>query len=196
MLVGSHNSFSYLPPKQWYLRPFAWIARCQNLNIQEQWNQGVRYFDIRIRFKVDKVISGHGLIDYDVNVLDWLEYLNKRAESENQECVVRLMLETKGEAYDNRFKRYVRGLKSFYPNLIFVGGLRKEPFEVIAEVDSVPEEHCYQLFQDYGAKTWWQKLKGIKFPYPRYWAKRKNNEYRQKSKDGVYTILDFVQWQY
>lgn len=193
MWLGSHNSLSYLKPRQWWLRPFAWVGRCQSLTIPEQWNHGVRYFDIRIRFKVDKVISGHGLIDYDVNMWDWLEYLNKRAESEKVKCVVRLMLETKGRNDDARFKCYVKVWKSFYPNLIFVGGLRKEPFEVIAEVDSVPEKHCYQLFQDYSAKTLWQKLKGIKFPYPRYWAKRKNNEYRQNAKDGVYTILDFVE---
>lgn len=193
MLIGSHNSLSYNRPRQWWLHPFAWVGRCQSLTIPEQWNLGVRYFDIRVRFKGIKIISGHGLIDYDVNVIEWLGYLNRRANSEKEKCVVRIMLETKGKKDDARFKCYVKVWKVFYSNLIFVGGLRKEPFEVIAGVDSVQEEHCYQLFQDYSAKTWWQKLKGLKFPYPRYWAKRKKNEYRQSAKDGVYTILDFVE---
>ncbi len=193
MLLGSHNSLSYMKPRQWWLRPFAWVGKCQGLTIPEQWNQGVRYFDIRIRFKGEQIISGHGLIDYNVNVIEWLGYLNRRAEMENQQCVVRLMLETKGTKDDVRFKNYLKFWKVLYPNICFVGGLRKDPFEAIAEVDSVPEKHAYKLFQDYGAKTWWEKLKGLKFPCPRYWAKRDNAGYRGAASENEYTILDFVE---
>lgn len=47
-MLGSHNSVSYLPIKGWkkFFKP--WI-KCQSLTLQEQWNKGVRYFDLRIR---------------------------------------------------------------------------------------------------------------------------------------------------
>ncbi len=47
-MLGSHNSMTYLPLTGWsrILRP--WV-RCQSLTLMEQYNAGVRYFDIRIR---------------------------------------------------------------------------------------------------------------------------------------------------
>lgn len=47
-MIGSHNSFSFLPIKGWkkILRP--WI-RCQEYNIQGQIEYNVKYFDIRVR---------------------------------------------------------------------------------------------------------------------------------------------------
>jgi hypothetical protein len=29
MKIASHNSFTYLRPRRWYMRPFAFMARCQ-----------------------------------------------------------------------------------------------------------------------------------------------------------------------
>lgn len=47
-MLGSHNSMTYLPLMGWgrVLRP--WV-RCQSLTLTEQYERGVRYFDIRIR---------------------------------------------------------------------------------------------------------------------------------------------------
>ena len=61
MILASHNSLTYYKP-QWYLRPLAWIGRCQSKTIQEQYELGVRYFDIRIKYDDYTAISGHFLI--------------------------------------------------------------------------------------------------------------------------------------
>ena len=47
-MLGSHNSMTYLPITGWgrVLRP--WV-RCQSLTLMEQYECGVRNFDIRIR---------------------------------------------------------------------------------------------------------------------------------------------------
>ena len=51
MILGSHNSWSYLPVKQWYFTPFAFTARCQSIDIRTQYEKyGVRCFDLRVRF--------------------------------------------------------------------------------------------------------------------------------------------------
>lgn len=49
-MLGSHNSLSYLPIKGWrkILKP--WV-KCQSKTIEEQYNSGVRYFDLRVRKK-------------------------------------------------------------------------------------------------------------------------------------------------
>lgn len=50
MKLASHNSMTYLPIKKWWLKPFRFIAQCQNKTIEEQYQAGVRMFDIRIAF--------------------------------------------------------------------------------------------------------------------------------------------------
>ena len=47
-MLGSHNSLSYLPIQGWrkVLKP--WV-KCQSLTLKEQYEKGVRYFDLRVR---------------------------------------------------------------------------------------------------------------------------------------------------
>ncbi len=63
-MIGSHNTMSYLKPTKWWMRLFNKWAKCQELTFEEQFNYGVRYFDIRL-----KLVDGcwhfcHNLIDY------------------------------------------------------------------------------------------------------------------------------------
>lgn len=47
-MLGSHNTMSYLPIKGWRRLLKLWI-KCQSLTIQEQYNFGIRYFDLRVK---------------------------------------------------------------------------------------------------------------------------------------------------
>ena len=63
---GSHNTMSYLPVRQWWLKPFRAWGRCQTKTLEQQWETGVRHFDFRIKFDKDGNASfGHGLITYE-----------------------------------------------------------------------------------------------------------------------------------
>lgn len=53
-MIGSHNSISYYKPVKFWQRIFLPWARCQNKTLQEQYDLGVRYFDIRV-----KLIDGY-----------------------------------------------------------------------------------------------------------------------------------------
>lgn len=49
-MIGSHNTFSYLPIKnRWmsFLKPW---YKCQDKDIVQQINNGARFFDIRVKF--------------------------------------------------------------------------------------------------------------------------------------------------
>ena len=51
MIKGSHNSWTYLKPKKWWMYLIRWAAKCQSKNIIEQYNAGVRCFDLRLKCK-------------------------------------------------------------------------------------------------------------------------------------------------
>lgn len=129
MIIGSHDSMTYLRSERWWMRPFECWARCQSKSIQEQYDKGVRYFDLRIRFDNNGVpYFAHGLMAYDkrvtvYKVLDFLE------EMEDVACV-RIILETVRSASEYQRKCFYEEciyFRYFY-NLPFVFGI-KNPWQ-------------------------------------------------------------------
>lgn len=63
-MLGSHNSISYLHPRNflgYITRPW---NKCQNKTLEEQWNSGVRYFDIRVDWINESWHYVHNKIDF------------------------------------------------------------------------------------------------------------------------------------
>ena len=85
MIYGSHNSWSFLKPKHWWLRPFAFTARCQNIDIEKQYLlYDVRCFDLRINFdKKGELYICHGPLRYKYTEDD----LIKDLESSLNACI-------------------------------------------------------------------------------------------------------------
>ena len=73
MILGSHNSWSYLPPKHWWMWSFHFMAKCQRVDIREQYEKyGVRCFDLRVRWKKwEMEVSSLGLCTLLKNKLNW-----------------------------------------------------------------------------------------------------------------------------
>lgn len=94
-MLGSHNSMSYLKPIHWWQRWQKPWYRCQEINLVQQYKQGVRYFDIRVNlihgewhFVHNKIDFGHingGFKDIDK--------LIELAEKENQEIYFSVILD-------------------------------------------------------------------------------------------------------
>lgn len=126
MEIASHNSWSYLPLRKWWMKPFAFMARCQRKDIFEQYELGVRCFDLRVRFgKNGEPIVAHGAAEYKIPyeaILSHLSALNAKGG-----VAVRLMHEvrTKGaytyESCDN-FRSLAYTLERKFPNIKFWGG--------------------------------------------------------------------------
>ena len=124
MIIGSHNSWSYLPPKQWWMRPFAFMARCQSCDIQAQYEKyGVRCFDLRIRFtNKGAVCISHGYADYKINIdsiNNQLAWLNSKGD-----CYVRILHEVRNEKqYTSEsislFRAFCSKLENEYLNIRF-----------------------------------------------------------------------------
>ena len=137
MKIASHDTMSYLPIKQWYLKPVAFAARCQSVSLEEQFDQyGVRAFDFRIWFdKNNNPVFSHGAAIFIEDVYDTLEYL----DSKNQLIYVRIMLEEdklrnkKSNILDieNLFIDFCNSIERDYKNIKFYGGYRKFDYKIL-----------------------------------------------------------------
>lgn len=187
MIIGSHNSWSYLPIKQWWLKPFNWIAKCQEKDIEAQYNEGARCFDLRIKFDDKGRLSiAHGLVSYDISYEDLmldLGWLNDKGD-----CYVRLIHEVRTKrAYTedkvNLFRKYCEAFESRFPCIKFWSG-----------------RNLYDYYEDY--KFWYQPTclelySSVVFPnipYPKGYAKTHNKSNICLAKHTNYDILliDFV----
>lgn len=177
--LGTHNSLSYLPC-QWYLRPFAWIGRCQSLDLAGQYGRGVRWFDIRIKYKGEKTMSGHGFLTYDVDIDKVFDFLN----SQDERCVVRIFLENSSFNPYKDFGRFATDVIRWqckYPNIRFVEGGCRYMYRSVIE-DNIIVRNCY-----------WSK--GDTFiPYPKAYAKDRNKVFHIGDSEDIYSIYDFIQY--
>lgn len=177
-LLGTHNSLSYLPC-QWYLRPLAWVGRCQTLNIAEQYKRGVRWFDIRIKYVNDRTISGHGLLTYKVDMESVFAWFNQHID-----CIVRLYLENSKnnpEKYFDRFAKDIKVWRNKYKNIRFVEGGCRFQYRQFIE-DNVFARHCY-----------WSKGDTL-IPYPRGWAEENNHRFHGGDNEDIFSVYDFIEY--
>lgn len=123
MVLGSHNSWSYLPVRKWWMRPIAFMARCQSVDIREQYELGVRCFDLRIRFDNDwNILFAHGIVEYDVDpdsVHKDLMWIDNKGD-----CMVRVLHEARTEKQYSScnisiFQDVCRGLQRKFANTKF-----------------------------------------------------------------------------
>lgn len=178
-MIGTHNSLSFCKP-QWWLRPFCWMAKCQSLTIKEQWDKGARYFDIRIKYTKDGVVSGHGIMTYNIDVAEQLAILNLFAKESRNVCYIRMVIENNKDV--EYLKEFYKICSKVFVNLRFLGLVTKNPWVYIVENNySIPEIHGYKM------------LKWYNFLCPKYWAYKYIEKNRKVNHNNKYFILDFIE---
>lgn len=191
MIVGSHNSWSYLPSKKWWMAPFKFIAKCQDLNIIEQYEIRVRCFDLRVRFnKKGEFILGHGFMQYDISIDELLEDL-KWLNSKEDTVYIRILHEVRNKhQYTTssiaKFKYLCTELVTAYPNLIFWCGRNLYNWEVDYEFTNNPS--CEEKYSSVCAP------KLIDDWYPRWFAKKNNTDILYKGTNKDILLIDFVNY--
>lgn len=181
MILGSHNSMSYLPPLKWWMRPFHFIVKCQDKDIHEQYKCGVRIFDIRIAYEYTVPCFAHGIIKFKrvgVGVWRTLSIIN-----EFTDCTVRIVLESNKEKDIKLFKRDVENYIKTFENIKFIEGTRKSTWEKLIDI---PAYTGLQLVSS---------MTGTIFDdwFPRLYAKFNNKKNIAKYKDTDKEVLiDFV----
>lgn len=188
MILGSHNTMSYLPPKKWYMYPFRFMAKCQNRPIEDQYAAGARVFDIRISFdKKGNIEFRHGLSAYKTeNPFEVFEYFNSVLEP----IKIRVMLENtkhskRQEQQSALFFMLCSYLENTYTNIEFFGGQRKYDGKVIYSFKN-PDIPLTQMISSMTWKIWddwWPWL------YAHFMNKKNLEKYKNTDKT---VLMDFI----
>ena len=188
MIIGSHNSWSYLPPKHWWMWPFHFMAKCQRVDIREQYEKyGVRCFDLRVRFKDGKAVFAHGIVEYDISDEQMVEHL--RWLDDMGSCCVRILHEARNkrqytESSRRAFRDMCQQLEWKYRNIRFWCGRNlydwtcDYSFRYYPTCDEKYSSVCYPRIID----DWW----------PWLYAVIRNKENLAKGTKDDILLIDFI----
>ena len=146
MILGSHNSWSYLWPKKWWQKLLFFTAKCQRLDIQDQYWAGVRCFDLRIRFINGEAHIVHNSFDYGkFNDLVWsLKWLNWMGDTKVR--IIHDVRDEKDHTESNieSFKTLCKSLESYFSNIKFWCGRNLVDWGEDYEFEYKPK--CIELY--------------------------------------------------
>ena len=76
------------------MKVISWTAKCQSKTIREQYEAGVRCFDLRVKFTAQGELKvAHGLVEYKITeeeLMEDLKFLNEQGD-----CYVRVLHEVR-----------------------------------------------------------------------------------------------------
>lgn len=198
MKIGSHNSFTYLKPKKWWMGLCIPFAKCQSKDIGCQFEAGARYFDLRIRFdkpNIEHIVVAHGLMEYKI---DWSELLYIISVLDNlaakEKIYIRLLYEMPSKDYskDAISKEYAfRDICKFFvvsfPNITFCGGQRKYDWKLLVELAPHPES-----IDLYSSRTGTILDNWCPWFYARFMNNKNYKKYKDKEPKDGFILMDFV----
>lgn len=198
-IIGTHNSMTYLTPTKWWMRLLNVFAKCQCYDIDTQFENDARCFDIRVSYnwKLSRWEFKHGYISYSFNdpekdnkPLEYtLDTIAQLGEKYNTTPIVRLILEKttdeKTESY--MFKSLCGNIEKEYKDRItFIGGFRKKDWERLYEFQKEDEMTTTQFVSSMADDTLpCEKL------LPFLYAKHSNKYNKNKLENGV-NLFDFL----
>lgn len=190
-IIGTHNSMTFLPPEHWYgwfMTPF---ARCQRKTIEEQWYDGARCFDLRIRFtKQGEPYFAHGLYEctHEVQPIDVLVRLDRLMIRYNQPAFVRLILEDPDRQNYNvvYFKEFCQEWSKNKLIRLFGGNRKGDWKKLYTFKDDVPDSLNNQWVSSMAEDArWYEKF----LPFAYAWRCNKRNKENVKPK---FNLFDFI----
>ena len=81
-MLATHDSLSGYPFKYWILKPFNFMAKCQNKNLTEQILAGAKSFDLRFVWHKGKWYAAHGIQIYKITLEGALDILMQFSRKE------------------------------------------------------------------------------------------------------------------
>lgn len=136
--IATHNSCTGEKGYSWR-KLFTLFSRCQNKTLIEQYDAGVRYFDIRIRKTKRGWIAAHGIWETKEDIYNLLTELNNHAK---ETIIISICYEGKG-VYEE--KDFIYELKTKFDKIIVTYYAVKKPYWHIVEwFNNVNCEQCYK----------------------------------------------------
>lgn len=185
-MIGSHDSFTYLDPIHSIFKLFKFMWRTQDKSIKEQYDRGVRYFDIRVIYRKNRWYICHGLVVFKLsfaslkNLVDFFNtyYPNSK---------LRIIYE-RGD-YEDIFKQEIRECLN-YNNLSF--SCIKSKWEVLVNKDPIVNDYTYRPILS--NLSWWENLKRMNFfSTIKKYAKKHNPEINEYMiRNDVLYFMDYI----
>ena len=168
-MLGSHNSATFMNPRKWWMKPFSWMAKCQNNNICDQFRLGATVFDFRIRLKgyinpdnlINNVRIVHGLVEYG-NTYTFqciLSTLNSFSKEKQIYVIIVYDKQYGGKKYYDFYENLIKELVQKYPSIDF---------------QFVDDKSTWNIIKDFDKKTWseekvtyWKFSKKTPIPFPK-----------------------------
>lgn len=162
------------------------IATCQTLDIRQQYEAGVRYFDLRVEFNEDgsKYYITHNIVKYKHDLINDLKFLNSKR---NIYC--RVTLDYRDEKKTTKeqieyFKLFCNKLSYNFVNITFVGGYALAPHKEICDLGTYGP-HVTEVYSSV-SKT---RFAGW---CPWLFAKRNNKRLLDKYQHDSFLMIDFI----
>lgn len=200
-MLGSHNSFSYLPVTKWWMHLLSPWHRCQDNTVFHQLESGIRYLDIRVRFINGKPVFVHNHITYrscfsfmeNMELIAW--FIQKHSIAP---VFYRLVLDIRKKPKNPEFHLLLfKTLVKTLQECSFSNVLKLDDARVFWDWGNplVSSQFLMQEFHSSVSSTWWQYLLGTK-----WFAYKYNSQYLSSppnaSKSGgnffKVHLLDFV----
>ena len=190
-LLGTHNSWSFLKGKKWWMNLFRFVAQCQDYDIKTQYEKyGVRCFDLRVKYdKYGNTVFAHGKYVFDYNLEQMskdLLYIDKKSD-----CFVRIIHEarTKKEYTEKnveKFRKFCSTLERVFANTKFWNG--NNLYNGKNDYKFVCQPSCEELYSSV------QAPKLIDDWIPRLYAFLNNKKNAKKGTDKDILLIDFVNY--
>lgn len=197
MILGSHNSLTYLPPKTKWMKFLTFFYKCQDKSLSEQIKSGVHVLDIKVRFRNNKVIvtNGQWEVKYEYEMEDFINIILDTISIyriDDDVIYINLSLDVDdvyiGQEFDfisfvDIFKQKINQVDE---NIKLIGGYRT--FDNERVVITIPKLFIATITNKTDKRSWW-----FEKYFPKLFAKRMNekNKILWENEDCL-TLFDFV----
>ena len=201
-MLGSHDSFTYMVARNGIVDTFTSFWRCQEKTIKEQYDLGVRVFDIRVNKDIQNgkftwQVS-HGLAKFNQNFVS-LNAIGSYFKKQYPGSYFRVVLESGSgdEETVTKFKEQAKKLMTSYKAIVWQVVI-KSPWTVLYKGRDFKKvnDYCCHLFNWNIDRSLWENIK--RFDIQSYsikaWAKKHNPNMTKEmidDPDNLY-FMDYV----
>lgn len=189
-MLGSHNTLTYNKIRGWRKLLTPW-SKCQEVDYKKQYELGVRYFDIRIKFINNLPVAVHNKNIYKfghTELDEMFSWMNEKGD-----CYFRIVLDIRKEPKDadkqrDLFEEYIAEIDEEYPNINIDRAL------IAWDYTYTRLDWTYKYIREKHASVT-SDLEVIKTP--KHYAKKHNSDIRDhyarlSARDNYVLLIDFV----
>lgn len=195
-MIGSHNSFTFKKSTRRLFNAFKCFWRCQDKTIQEQYNAGVRFFDLRVYHKSSHAWGiAHGLVNL-YGGFGTVEAILYYMHGQFPDAHFRLILEKGSDNDEEEFKDQVAdAVTAFDCHTKLYEAIIKSGWKIVYHnpaKEFIIKDYCYTPILS--GKSFWYNLTHFKFATIKGYAKKHNPVIIEEMITDPVTVhfMDFV----